>query len=56
MRDRDLKYYSENIIAEYIELYTLIFYKQLRSGLSPESCLHFQGFRSSKLHNGCLAV
>ena len=32
------------------------FYKLLRSGLSPESCLYFQGFRSSKLLNGCLVV
>ena len=30
-----------------------IFYKQLGSGLS---CLYFQGFRGSKLLNGCLVV
>ena len=30
------------------------FYKQLMSGFSPESCWYFQGFRSSKLLNGCL--
>ena len=33
-----------------------IFYKQLGSGLSRQSCLYFQGFRGSKLLNGCLAV
>ena len=32
------------------------FYKQLMSGFSPESCWYFQGFRSSKLLNGCLVV
>ena len=31
-----------------------LFYKQLGSGLRPQSCLYFQGFRSSKLLNGCL--
>ena len=40
----------------YAEQYTLIFYKQLGSGLSPESCLYFQGFRGSKLLNGCLVL
>ena len=30
------------------------FYKQLMSGFSPESCWYCQGFRSSKLLNGCL--
>ena len=29
-----------------------IFFKQLGSGLSPQSCLYFQGFRGSKLLNG----
>ena len=33
-----------------------IFYKQLGSGLSTQSCLYFQGFRGSKLLNGCLVV
>ena len=33
-----------------------IFYKQLESGLSTQSCLYFQGFRGSKLLNGCLVV
>ena len=36
--------------------YTLFFYKQLGSGLSPQSCLYFQGFWVSKLLNGCLVV
>ena len=31
---------------------TPLFYKQLGSGLSPQSCLYFQGF----LLNGCLVV
>ena len=34
----------------------LFFYKELGSGLSPQSCLYFQGFRGSKLLNGCLVV
>ena len=32
------------------------FNKQLGSGLNPQSCLHVQGFRGSKLLNGCLVV
>ena len=37
--------------------YTLIFiYKQLGSGLSPQSWLYFQGFMGSKLLNVCSAV
>ena len=36
--------------------YTLFFYKQLGSGLSPKGCLYFQGFWGSKLLNGCLVV
>ena len=37
--------------------YTLIFiYKQLGSGVIPQSCLYFQGFMGSKLFNVCLAV
>ena len=32
------------------------FYKQLESGLSPESCLYFHGFRGSKSLNDCLVV
>ena len=31
-------------------------YKKLGSGLSPQSCLYFQGFWGSKLLNGCLVV
>ena len=31
--------------------YYTFFYKQLWSGLSPQSCLYFQGFRDSKLLN-----
>ena len=34
----------------------IIFYKQLGSGLSPRSCLCFQGFRGPKLFNGYLEV
>ena len=37
--------------------YTLILiYKQLGSGVIPQSCLYFQGFMGSKLFNVCLAV
>ena len=37
--------------------YTLIFiYKQLGSGVSPQSCLYFQGFMGSKLFNVSLAI
>ena len=32
------------------------FYKQLGSGLGPQSCLNFQGFRGLKLLNGYLVV
>ena len=32
----------------------LIFYKQLGSGLSPQSCFYSQGFWCSKLLDGCL--
>ena len=32
------------------------FYKRLGSGLSPQSCLYFQGFWGSKLLNGSLIV
>ena len=34
----------------------LFFYKQVGSGLSPQICLYFQGFRGSKLLNDCLIV
>ena len=34
----------------------ILFYKQLGSGLSPQSCLYFQGFWSSELLNDCLVV
>ena len=33
-----------------------VFYKQLDSGLSPQSCLQFQGFWGSELPNECLVV
>ena len=40
-----------------IRKYTLcFFYKQLGSSLSPQNCLHFQGFWGSKLLNGSLVV
>ena len=32
------------------------FCKQLRSGLSPQNCLYFQGFWGTKLLNGCFVV
>ena len=35
---------------------TYFFYKQLGSGLHPESCLYFHSFRSSKLLSGSLVV
>ena len=36
---------------------TLIFiYKQLGSGVGPQSCLYFQGFMGSRLLNVCSAV
>ena len=44
---------STKAIDEEIQLF---FYKQLRPGLNPESCLNFQGFWGSKLLNGCLMV
>ena len=34
----------------------LFFYKQLGLGVSPPSCLYFQGFQDSKFLNGCLIV
>ena len=36
--------------------YNTFFYKQLGSGLSPQSCLYFQDFWGSKRLNGCLVV
>ena len=39
-----------------IHHYTCFFYKQLGSGLKPQSCLYFQDFGGSKLPNGCLVV
>ena len=33
-----------------------LFYKQLGSDLSPQSCLYFQSFQGSELLNGCLVV
>ena len=37
-------------------LYYTLFYKQLGSGLIPQSRLYFQGFWGSKLLNACLVV
>ena len=37
---------------KFLSLY--VFYKQLRSGRTTQSCLYFQGFWGSKLLNGCL--
>ena len=34
----------------------LLFYKQLGSGLRPQSCLYFKGFWGSKLFNGCFGI
>ena len=34
----------------------ILFNEQLGSGIIPQSFLYFQGFRSSKLLNGCLVV
>ena len=36
--------------------YTCFFYKQLGSGLSPQSCSYFQRFGGSKWLNGCLVA
>ena len=36
--------------------YTYFIQKQLRSGLSRQSCLYFHGFWGSELLNGCLVV
>ena len=50
---------KENLsLSETLDSLTTIFlfYKQLGSGLSPQSCLHFKGFSVSKLLNGCLVV
>ena len=38
-----------------LQIYFFV-YELLGSGLSPQSCLYFQGFPESKLLNGCLAV
>ena len=44
-------------MCKYFITATLIFFnKQLDSGLSPQSCLHFQVFWDLKLLNGCLVV
>ena len=42
--------------SAFIFLTFIFFYRQLRSGLRPQNCLYFQGFRGSKLFNGCLVV
>ena len=49
------------LVYNYFEFYNCIIrhalvYKQLGSGLSPQSCLYFQGFPVSKLLNGCFVV
>ena len=44
--------YLERIIRFDLHL----FYKQLRSGPSPQSCLFFQDFQGSKLLKDCLVV
>ena len=41
---------------EFFEKIHSFFYKQLGSGLSPESYLYFQSFWGSKLLNSCLVV
>ena len=48
---RRIATYDTLSVSEYT-----FYYKQLRSRLSPHSCLYFQGFRDSKLLNGCLVV
>ena len=45
---------SKNTISNKMHLFFC--YKQPGSGLSPQSCLYFQGFFGSKLPNGFLVV
>ena len=40
----------------FLSITLILPYKQLESGLSPQSCLYFPGFWGSKLLNGCLVV
>ena len=47
--------WNHKLFCEIID-YTYFVYKQLGSGLNPQSCLYFQGFGGSKLLNGCLIV
>ena len=51
-------FYSNLLFSKFssqMQIITL-FYKQLVSGLSLQNCLYFQGFRGSKLLNGCWVV
>ena len=41
------------LLEGFSEIKIHFFYKQLGSGLSPQIYLYFQGFRGSKLLNGC---
>ena len=49
VNDEKLFYYAQFTIH-------LFFHQQLGRGLSPQSCLYFQGFGGSKLLNSCLVV
>ena len=44
------------VLVNNFMLITLIFLKQLGSGLTPQNCLYFQGFRGSKFVNDSLLV
>ena len=44
------------ILIEFKRITSTLFYKQLVLGLTPQSCLYFQGFQGSKLLNGGLVV
>ena len=46
----------KDVKNEHTYTQALHFFKQLGSVLSPQSCVYFQSFRSSKLFNGCLVV
>ena len=49
-----LKLLTKARLTSILWTYTYFLFKQLVSGLNPQSVLYFQGFQSSKLLNGCL--
>ena len=51
-----IAFYSQKFISICFMIYTYFLYKPLGSGLSPQSCLYFQGFWGLKLFNCYLIV